>query len=200
MQPNEQPQHPIDYLNSISTAPKPSPTGSDKVFFGSIIGAIIVIVAVVVFMMLAGGTSSKNQLSRLSVRLGNLQAISDGARDNLTSSKLRAINTDLSLTLTNANRDIEEPLTNAEVDAKNISEAITSSEDTTELTDTLEDARLNAVYDRTYAREMSYQLETLIVLIEQIESSASDESTSEFLSATRTNLEPLQEEFASFSE
>lgn len=200
MQPDNLPQHPIDYLDSISTSPKQTPGASDKLFFGAIIGAVLVISAAVAFMLFAGGSTPKDELTRLSVRLSNLQSVSDGARANIVSSKLRATNTDLSLTLASGVRDIKEPLTTAGVDTEKISEAITSEEDITELTDTLEDARLNAVYDRTYAREMSYQLETLIVLIKQLESDVGDEAIREFLSETRANLEPLQEEFSTFTE
>ena len=64
----------------------------------------------------------------------------------------------------------------------------------------LEDARLNAVFDRTYAREMEYQLATLLALMERVYSSTSSSSLKEYLEESYDNLEPLHEQFAAFDE
>lgn len=200
MQPNEQPEHPIDYLDSISTAPKkPAGKVNDKLFFGVIIGGVLITLIVGVLALLSVGTSSKEDMGRLSVRLENLQTISDAARKTTISSSLRATNINLSLALTNANRDIVEPLTANGIDPKKIDSRITTEENTDELKEKLEDARLNAIFDRTYAREMSYQLETLLVLIQQIEGKTKNSAEKEFLSTLRGNLEPLQKQLANFS-
>lgn len=201
MQPNEQPQHPIDYLDSISTAPKkPAGKVNDKVFFGVIIAGVLVTILVGVFAFLSTGTSSAEDMSRLSVRLENLQTISDNARKTTISSSLRATNINLSLALTNANRDIAEHLAATGIDdPKKINPAIITEENTDELTEKLEDARLNAIFDRTYAREMSYQLETLLVLIQQTETKVKENSAKEFLSKLHKDLESLQKQFSNFS-
>ena len=200
MQPNEQPQHPIDYLDSIATTPKGSAKkANDMLFFGAIIAALVVVALVGAFAFLNGGSSSKDHLSRLSVRLTNLQKVSDNSKKNIVSSELRAINANISLAFTNANRDIKEHLTSSGIEPDSISEAITSEESTEELTTTLEDARLNAKFDRTYAREMNYQLETLITLLRQAEEESNDAAEKEFLSTTAKNLSPLQKRLASFN-
>lgn len=199
MQPNEQPQHPIDYLDSIATTPKkPGGAASDKVFFGTIIGSVLVLLFIGVFIFLNGGTSAKDDLTRLSVRLQNLQKVSDDAQKNITSSELRATNTNVSLALANANRDIVEPLKTYDVDPKKIKGAVTSEESTEKLTEKLDDARLNANFDRTYAREMTYELGTLLILIEQTREKTKKSSQKEFLSTLRDNIEPLQKQFDSF--
>lgn len=200
MQPDEQIQHPIDYLDSISTVPrKPAGGMSNKLFFGVILGALLVFVFVGALILLNAGPSSQENLSRLSVRLENLQKISDDAGKKAVSSTLRATNINLALALTNANRDLAEILTANGIDPKKISSTIKDEEKTDELTEKLEDARLNAIFDRTYAREMSYQLETLLVLIKQLETSTQDSAEKEFLMTLRTNLEPLQKQFSEFT-
>lgn len=200
MQPDEQIQHPIDYLDSISTVPqKPAGGVSNKLFFGAIIGAVVVIVFVGALVLLNSGPNSKENLSRLSVRLQNLQKISDDARKNTVSSSLRATNINLALALTNANRDLADILAAHDIDPKKISSGIKDEEKTDELTKRLEDARLNAIFDRTYAREMSYELETLLVLIRQLEASTKDSAEKEFLTTLRTNLTPLQKQFSEFT-
>jgi len=200
MQPNEQPQHPIDYLDSISSVPKKPAGGvSDKLFFGIIIGAVLTILLVVILVLVNSGPNSKEEFSRLSVRLENLQEISDDAKKKITSSSLRATNVNLSLALTNANRDIKEPLTSLDIEPKKISSKITEEENTEELVKTLEDARLNGFFDRTYSREITYELETLIVLIEQLETITKNDERKEFLSTLKNNLDPLQDQFSNFS-
>jgi hypothetical protein len=200
MQPDDQIQHPIDYLDSISTVPrKPAGGVSNKLFFGAIISAVLVIIFVGALVLFNSGSDSKENLSRLSVRLENLQKISDDSRKKIVSSGLRATNINLTLALTNGNRDIAEILTANDIDPQKISSSIKDEEKTDELTERLEDARLNAIFDRTYAREMSYELETLIVLIKQLETDTSDDAEKEFLATLRTNLEPLQKQFSDFS-
>lgn len=199
MQPSEQPQHPIDYLDSISTAPKKRPGAvNDKLFFGALIAGAISILLVGSLIFLNGGTSSKEDMARLSTRLQNLQKISDDARETVVSSELRATNINLALTLANANHDIVEPLKTYGLEPKKIDKKITTEEDPKELTDKLEDARLNAIFDRTYAREMTYELGTLLILIEQLQTKVEDSDQQEFLSTLRTNIEPLQKQFDTF--
>ncbi len=201
MQPNEQPQeqHPIDYLDSISSVPKGAKQGpSDKLFFGAIVGALLVALIIGVLAFLATGTSTKDDFATLSVRLANLQTVADEAQDNIVSGDLRATNTSLSLVLTNANRDIEETLTAYELSASKPDPKIAAAESTEELSERLEDARLNAIFDRIYAREMTYQLETMLILIEQIQERADSSAEQEFLSTTIENMRPLQERFSKF--
>lgn len=199
MQPNEQPQHPIDYLDSIATTPRqPAQKVSDKLFFGAIVAGLLLALFVGTFALSRDDGGSKEDLSRLNVRLENLRSISDKSRKNIVSSSLRGTNTNLSFALTNASRDLEEHLTKHDIDPKKISSKITDQEKTKELEETLEDARLNAIFDRTYAREMTYQLETLTVFIKQIEEDTKNTSEKEFLSTTLANLEPLQNQFANF--
>ncbi len=200
MQPNDPTQHPIDYLDSIAATPKkPASAVNDKLFFGAIIGAVIVIIFVGILAFLNIGSGNTVNLSRLSARLTNLQKISDDSKVKIVSSSLRATNINLALALTNANRDFPEILTAHGIDPKKISSSITDEENTDELAERLEDARLNGIFDRTYAREMSYELETLLVLIGQLEEKAKDDTEEEFLAGLRSNLEPLQKQFSGFS-
>lgn len=202
MQPNEQTeqpnQHPIDYLDSISTVPKGTKKGpDDMVFFGAIVGGLIIAIIVGAFLFLSAG-SSKADLSTLSVRLANLQIVADESQKNAVSSRLRGTNTSLSLALANANRDIEPLLTESGIDPKKIDPKITAAESTDDLEESLEDARLNGIFDRIYARELAYELETVLILLEQLDASTKSKEQKEFLSTTYNNIQPLQENFAKF--
>lgn len=198
MQPNEPTQHPIDYLDSISAASNQPSKKNDLMFF-AVIGIGLLVTLLVGALILFGGSSSNENLSRLSVRLGNLQTAADSAQKNITGSKLRSTNINLAFALTNANRDIAEHLLARGIDPKKISSGIISSESTEELSEALEDARLNAIYDRVYAREMSYQIETTLALLRQMESKEGSSSTKEYLSKTIKDLEPFQKQFIEYN-
>lgn len=201
MQPNEQLQHPIDYLDSISTAPKkPAGKVSDKMFFGIILGAVVILLAVVALIVLNSGPNVKDDMARLSVNLENLQQISEDSKKTLVSSSIRATNANLLLALTNANRDIVDLLEFYEINPDKISDRITEEENVDELTEKLEDARLNGTPDRVYAREMNYELGTLLVLVQRLEDNAKVVEQKEYMSTLRSNLEPLQKQFADFKE
>lgn len=198
MQPEN--QHPIDYLDSIATVPKGgSKAMNDKLFFGVLLGGVVVALIVGALAFFNTGSSVSNDLAQLSAKLQSTQAAVNTSHRNVISSQLRGINTSLSLALTNANRDIAAPLAANGLAANQLDPHILASESNEELLRRLDDARLNAVFDRTYAREMSYELQTLIVLLGQVEGKTNDKPLQELLSTTRQNIEPIQKQFADFS-
>lgn len=202
MQPNEEQQYAIDYLDSIATVPRSTDKGvSDKLFFGLIAGGLLL--ALVVGLLFAflntGNTTPKQDLARLSAKLQSLQTITDTTQKNIVSNNLRGINSTLSLTLTNTAGDLAPLLASNGVDSKKIDAKIVAAENTDEILKELDDAWLNAVIDRSYAREMSYQLETLILLLNQIDSKTNSASLKEFLADTKEKMEPLRDRFAQFN-
>lgn len=165
-----------------------------------LIAVVAVIILAVTVNLLAG--ANRGPVEQLGARLTTTQSIAETAQPKLRSSQLRSLNSNLRLFLTNTNRDIAEPLAAvnvnlADLDPRTLSQE-TAIQEQIELR--LEDARLNAVFDRTYAREMAFQLETLLALIQQIYTSTGSESLRTFLETTYNNLQPTQEGFAEFSE
>jgi len=195
----DQNQYPIDYLNQI--APQQPKAGMNRNKFLLLMGGgLVLIIVVVVLMLSAGGGGPKDKMQTLAARLVTLQDISKKAQPNLKSSALRATNSSLTILLTNANHDITDPLKINGVDVKNLDKNIQAKEDGTELRDKLEDARLNAIYDRTYAREMTYQLETTAALMGDIYDHSNSKSLKDFLLATDTNLQPIRQSLSDFSD
>jgi predicted outer membrane protein len=198
MQPNEPPQFSIDYLDQIASPPK-KPGVRDKLFPILVIGGLIVALLVGLVAILGAGGGNQEDMMRLPAKLKTLQSVADSSQKNIKSSGLRSTNGNLSLFLTNTNRDMAEPLSANNVDAAKLSPKITASEDGSDLKAELEDARLNVVFDRTYAREMSYQLEALAALMQQIEANTNSRSLKEALTTAQKQLEPLQKQFADFT-
>lgn len=191
------PQYSIDYLNQI--APQQQKTAPNKLL---VIVGILVILLIVTFAVTGlsrmGGASSGTKLQTLAARLATLQDIAEDARPHIKNNQLRATNSSLNLHLANANRDIAEPLSTNGINIKKLDKSIVAREDGSKLAGTLEDARLNAIYDRTYAREMGYQLNTTLLLMDDIAQSTNSKSLDTFIGTTKANLEPIEQQLDGF--
>lgn len=197
--PPDQNQYSVDYLNQI--APNANKPGMNNKFFFMIVGGGLLLAVIVGVMLLSvvGSGGSTSKLQTLAARMETLQKIADSANATIKSGSLRSTNSNLSITLTNATRDIAVPLKNNSVDIKKLDKAIVAKENGSALVAKLEDARLNAVYDQTYAREMTYQLATVVALMKEIYNSTGSKSLKDFLQATDKNLEPIKQQLSSFN-
>jgi hypothetical protein len=187
-------QIPGDYLDQISPSSqkkqllKPGP----RLFI--LIGAALVLIVIALSITVNLISNSQHQpLERLSARLTATESIVVGAQENLKSSQLRSLNSTLRLYLTNVNRDIGEVLAGAKVDTSDLSENVVAQESTEEMASRLEDARLNAVYDRTYSREMAYQLATTLALLQEIYDGNYSAEIKDFAKEVYENLQPTHE-------
>ena len=141
------PQYSIDYLNQISPqAPRKQP---NKLFAIIGIGVILLILVFVIIGFAQLSSAPSNKLQTLAARLTTLQSVAEKSQANIKSNQLRGTNSSLTLYLTNANRDIVAPLASNNVDIKKLDKEIVAKEKGTKLSSTLEDARLNALFDRT---------------------------------------------------
>lgn len=188
-----------DYLDRIA----PSASGPKFMsgnFTWILIGlAVLFMFAVGLLTLTSGGNNTATAQSAY-LRIGSLGTISDNFRRYLKSSKLTAANTNLKITLSNAQRDLTDPLVQNGVDLAKINKETKEKEASAadEISSKFEDARLNAVLDSTFAREMDYQLQ---LLLEQYNKMAKNPSPLIADNAKKTipNLEPLQKSFADFN-
>jgi hypothetical protein len=193
-------QYPIDYLNQI--APPAPKAGMDKKFLLIIGGgiAVVIIALIIVFSLSSASAGPKDKMQTLAARMTTLETISKTAQRSLKSGSLRNTNSTLTIFLTNANHDIAEPLKNNGIEVKTLDKGIVAKEDGKKLTDKLEEARLNAVYDRTYSREMTFELEGIATLMGDIYDRTSSKSLKDFLLKTDENLQPIKEQFSEFAD
>lgn len=196
MYPNEQPQnYSIDYLNQI--APQaPKKQFDPKMRLIAIILGVATIVTILLVIVTSFTGGSKSDMQQLAARLATTEKLATDAQKNLKSSELRSLNGSLKILLTNTNRDIAEPLKNNGITVTKLDKAILAKEDGAQMIAALEDARLNATYDRTYAREMSYQLETIVLQMKELYASTSSSSLKTFLDTSYKNIQPVQKQFS----
>lgn len=191
---------PTDYLNQIAPqAPKKAlfTFGIKQMILIGVALVVLVSILAIVVNGIAGG--KKEPLEHLAARLNATQVVVNDAQVNLKSSELRSLNSNLKLYMTNTNRDIAAPLLAVGINTAKPNKSIVASEATTALSARLEDARLNAVFDRTYAREMAYQLSTIMTLINQDYKATRNVQLRTFLKSAYDNLQPTQESFANFA-
>jgi hypothetical protein len=195
-----QPTPTVDYLNQIAPqAPRrPSWLKPGPKLFALIGSVLVVIVLTLVIIVNVAAAAQRQPLQHLAARLDSTEKIAGDAQKKLKTSELRSLNSNLKIYLTNTQRDISAPLLAAGVNTDKLSDSVVKQESSTAIEGRLEDARLNATYDRTYAREMSYQLNTLLSLMNQIYKSTGSKSLKEFLETSYKNLEPTQKAFADF--
>lgn len=202
MNPNDnQPVNSADYLNQISSQPtrnkfdlfhqKPSHLA---LIILAVVFAVVMILSVVLAM-----SGNDNNVGRLAARLTSTESTATSATANIKNTQLRALNSSLKLYMANTIRDATPIFAKSGITMGKLDAKVIASESNTKMLATLEDARLNAVYDRTYAREMAYQLDTLITLMRKIYNSTGNASLKNFLSTSYKSLEPTQKQFADFN-
>ena len=164
-----------------------------------LIGVVLtIVISFLVFISNASG-GPKADMQMLAIRMQALQKIADTSQKNIKSSSLRGVNSNLKSFLSNANRDIAEPLAANKVDIKKLDKKLVAKVEADTLKADLEDARLNATFDDTYAREMSYRLTTLSILMESIYKTSHSKSLKDFLVATDDNLQPIKKQLDEFN-
>lgn len=193
-------QTPLDYLNQIAPETPKKPLFTLN-FRTVLLGAIAAVVVIIIIASVAGSlsNSAKEPWQRFSARLDATTIVVDGATKNIKSSPLRSINSDLKLYLTNTKRDIAAPLKSLEVNPEKLPATIIKEERGTGITERLEDGRLNARYDSTYAREMTYQLATILSLLQKLYATNVGPQTKAALKVAYDNLLPTYTTLSEFN-
>lgn len=197
---NNPPQAPIDYLNQI--APQPKKPGINKTtLIAVVLGIGLVLAGVIAFVTFAANTSNgpKQSTVVLAARMQAMQKVAEKSQKNIKSSSLRGINSNLIIFLTNANRDIADPLAAAGLDIEKLDKNVVATENADQITADLEDARLNGTFDDTYAREMGYKLTTISIEMEKIYNTSNSKAMKDFLVKTDENLQPIKQQLDAFN-
>lgn len=199
MNPDQQPNRSIDYLNQIAPQQKLKLLPGKWVVWG-LAGALFIALLIIIIGALNQTPSLSNRATVLYVRLQTLQTISSNEQPFLKDSSLRASNGSLSLLLTNSSRDISDYLSGGGKKLTLPADLITSEKTYLDkLNAKFDDARLNVDLDSTYAREMAYQLNVVQTMMQSIYREKPDKSLESVLTTTYDNLTPLQQTFAGFS-
>lgn len=185
-------QYSIDYLDQLAG---PTSQGVDKKFvIIGITGVLALIVAA--FLLFATPSSSPSTKSEVALytTMVDVEATTSQSKRHIKNSQLAAINSNLRTSLVNATRDMTDPLTGMGQDPVNLKVAAKKPPyHDDKLVATLEDARLNGIYDRVYANEINNKVLFILTYMESIEKNNSRESMQAFLKNNQPNFTELKE-------
>ncbi|OYX41005.1 hypothetical protein B7Y94_05770 [Candidatus Saccharibacteria bacterium 32-49-12] len=181
MQPNN-PYEPeptgIDYLNQIATPAQPAVFDKKTKTILIIAGVVGLLSLGLIAITSINNSNSGPSPASLVARLQKLDRISTTFGDKLRSPALQEANSSLSAVLITANQ------------------SIAALDPGTELEAELNDAYLNGYLDSAYAREMAYQLEETLVMMNRLRDSTKVVSMQEFLDKTISDFENLKKRFS----
>lgn len=189
-----------DYLNQIAPKPaKKSLIPKSKPLIVGIIALGFIVIITIIGLLASLATGNIGDTERLAARLQATQDIVDSAKTNVKNHQLRALNSSLDIYLTNTLRDATPILAKHNIKINSLSKSVVSAESDATILANLEDARLNAIYDRIYASEMAHQLENTTILMQKIFKSTNDSDLKSFLSNAYKTLQPTQKQFADYN-
>lgn len=205
-----------DYLDQIASEARPLVRKAPG-FFGNtlnlsmkqlkIIGAVVISIVFILFIGMIATSGNKNSerdyVDQAYLRVNDLSGIIDKYRTEIRSSNLRSMAMSLKSVLSETSYTLSSSLANdfgVESPDKPAKESTAEKEDALigELSSTLEVARLNAVLDRVFAREFTYQISLLISLETDILSRTKKEPFKTNLTSSKTNLETIHAQFNDF--
>jgi len=197
---NPQQQLPPNYLDEIAPQAVKRSFVLGKTRLIILVGILAIILVCILVAVVGQINASRTQpWERLAARLATTSEIAASSERKIKNSQLRSINSNVKISLTNTQRDLAKPLTTIGINSAKLTPSVVSAESGKEMLARLEDARLNAKYDSTYAREMSFQLSNLLTLLRQLYSASSNTANKSFLQTTYDNFAPVQKSLSEFS-
>jgi hypothetical protein len=194
------PEMNTDYLNQIAPKPqKKSLIPKNKPLAVGIFALAAILFVTIIGLIASFSSGNIGDTERLAARLQATQGIITAAKPNIKDHGLRGLTSSLNIYLTNTIRDATPILAKNNIKIGKLSKTAIAAESNSKILVSLEEARLNAIYDRIYASEMAHQLEITMVLMQKIFKSTNDKSLKTFLSSAYLNLQPTQKEFDKFN-
>ncbi len=199
--PQPQPEYSIDYLDQISAPQKRIIAPNPLVLLGVIGVGILAIIGFGIMIFSSSGTSGTDRVASLNLRLATLQKIADTQQRNLRDNELRSTNAALSLYLSNTARDMKDPVAALGITDKTIPKNLTTTESklTSDINAKFEEAKLNVMLDRSYAREMTYQIGVLRSMMTSAYKNTSNQKLKATLETSDPSLAQVAKNFESFS-
>lgn len=198
--PQPEPEYGLDYLNQIS-APPPRARLPNPIVLFSIIGVGLLAIVGFALLIFNTGPNDVDKAAALNIRLKTLQQLASSAQPNLRDNSLRSTNAAFSLYLSNTLRDINAPITAMGAGSESAAKSINTTEVpyTEEIKTEFEEAKLNVMFDRTYAREMAYQIGVLRNMMSGVYKTTTSVSLKQALETSDASFEQSLKSFESFA-
>jgi hypothetical protein len=165
------------------------------------LGLAVILLLVLVITNFNNQKTPKSLTETIYLRITNLQTTAKKYHPQLKSSALRATNASLNTQLTNINRDISAQFSALDIKKDKIDKKLkaTETDRIDQANKSLETARLNVRLDRTYAKEMTFQVNMLVTLIQQTAKKAKKDYKTTLELAAK-DFQTIANQFAAYSD
>lgn len=206
-QPQQQPQQltpdgmaSIDYLNQIAT-PKKNRFSLNRTQTLMLGGVLIVLFGILMVVLLSrsSGPSLTAKSQHFVARTAAITEVTKQSQKNIKSRDLSTLNSSLTIQMASAQSSLTEVFTEQGINTSKLDKKVLTAESNTALLDKLNDARLSGIFDRVYSREMSYELQNILITLKEFHSLSSNSKTKEQFESIYNNLEPLKKQIDEFS-
>ena len=206
------------YLDEIAAKSRPVKPKKNLILSPKIIVIIGGCLGLVILLAIIGsmlGNAMKRagkDAERISFRMEKMTEIITEYKGDLKAPKLRSVSASLEGVLKESNGQMKKILTeefkvgskdkkekdkNKKLDKKVMEE---ESENYNKMNEALENARLNGVLDRTYAREMALQVALLVSMESELAERSEKKAVDEFVTKSLGNLQKIYKQLSEYSE
>ncbi len=185
-------QYAVDYLDQVAGGSSGSKEIDKKfIFIGAGVAVALLLAGALLFMR--PKTVNDNKPVKLYTTLIDTEKTTVRSGKLLKSSKLVSINGSIRTNIINAARDMEAPLTAAGQKPASLKSAANKAPYHDEkFASALEDARLNATYDRVYANEINTKLKYIVLYMESIKKTTKSKKMNEFIDKNLPSMQTVQ--------
>ena len=149
----------------------------------------VLLAAAAIFIFTPKKAPTTQTPDRLYGTIVDTQKVTKDAGKRIKNNRLKSINSTLNASLVNASTNLEKPLGGLGVDTKKLRATVQKTEyHDQRLVDKLEDARLNAVYDRTYTTQMEYKVKDIQLNMQAISKAGTTKETNDAFKKIDTAL------------
>ncbi len=166
-----------------------------------IVGSILVVVFIILMAVLlnsAKGPGMAVQSQHLIAKTAALADATKKSQKNIKSRDLTTLNSSLTVQLISTQTSLTELLSGQGINVTKLDKEIVAAESNQTLLDKFNDAHLSGTFDRVYSREMSYELQEVLITLKSFYAASSSAKTKEQFESIYNNLEPLQKQLDEF--
>lgn len=204
-----------EYLNQISSDIRKTNSGGKlgglgispkmlKIIVGLFVAAIFIIVVGLIAGSGKDANTDRDIMDRVYLRTKNVSQVITDNNSRIKSPELRSMTNSLKAVLTELNFRVGTFLKedygaeSAETPAKEDT-GISESDYKTALTESLNNARISGLLDRTLARELTFNISMILSMESDIISSTKLDAVRDFLITNQANLNQLLDQFNNYS-
>ena len=175
----------LDHMAGTAGGPK---IERKFIIAGAAVG-VMLLAAAAIFIFTPKKAPTTQTPSRLYGTIVDTQKVTKDAGKRIKNNRLKSINSTRNASLVNASTNLEKPLGGLGVDTKKLRATVQKTEyHDQHLVDKLEDARLNAVYDRTYTTQMEYKVKDIQLNMQAISKAGTTKEANDAFKKVDTDL------------